>query len=251
MPSFSSNSVEIAYEEAGEGDAILLIHGFASNSRVNWWDTGWVKFLAASDFRVVTIDNRGHGESQALYDPNDYSAPIMAEDAYRLLDHLGISKAHVMGYSMGARITAFLTLNHAERVRTAVLAGLAANMIQGFDNSEQIAQALEAPTSSEIADPAARAFRVFAEQTRSDRKALAACMRSSRQKITMEELGHISVPVLVVAGEIDDISGPIGPLVTAIPGAKGVTLPHRNHMNAVGDKLYKAAVLEFLRSKAA
>jgi pimeloyl-ACP methyl ester carboxylesterase len=74
-------------------------------------------------------------------------------------------------------------------------------------------------------------------------------MRSSRQKITVEELGRISVPVLVVAGEIDEISGPIEPLVAAIPGAKGVTLPRRNHMNAVGDKLYKAAVLEFLRSQ--
>jgi pimeloyl-ACP methyl ester carboxylesterase len=249
MPSFSSNGVEIAYEEVGEGDAILLIHGFASNSRVNWRDTGWVKFLADSGFRVLTIDNRGHGKSEKRYDPQDYSSPIMAEDAYRLLNHLTITNAHVMGYSMGARIAAVLAMRHAKSVRSAVLAGLAANMIQGLHNSAQIAQALEAPSSSDIADGAARAYRLFAEQTKSDLNALAACMRSSRQKITVEELGRISVPVLVVAGEIDEISGPIEPLVAAIPGAKGVTLPRRNHMNAVGDKLYKAAVLEFLRSQ--
>lgn len=249
MPSFSSNGVDIAYEEAGEGEPILLIHGFASNSRVNWWDTGWVKFLADSGFRVLTIDNRGHGKSQKLYDPQDYSSPVMAEDACRLLGHLGIMKAHVMGYSMGARITAFMALKHAERVRSAVLAGLAASMIRGLDNSDRVAEALEAPDATDVTDRAARAYRLFAEQTKSDLKALAACMRSSRQKITVEELGQISVPVLVVAGEIDEISGPIEPLVAAIPGARGVTLPRRNHMNAVGDKQYKAAVLEFLRSR--
>jgi pimeloyl-ACP methyl ester carboxylesterase len=249
MPSFSSNGVEIAFEEAGEGDPILLIHGFASNNRVNWWDTGWVKFLADSGFRVLTIDNRGHGKSQKLYDAEDYSAPVMAEDAHLLLEHKGIAKAHVMGYSMGARIAAFLALQHAERVRSLVLAGLAANMIRGFDNSAEIAEALEAPSSSNIAEAAPRAFRLFAEQTHSDLKALAACMRSSRQKITAEELRQISVPVLVVAGEADEIAGPVGPLAAAIPQAKGVTLPRRNHMNAVGDKLYKTAVLEFLRSQ--
>lgn len=248
MHKFNSGGVEIAYDLAGEGPPILLIHGFASNGRVNWRDTGWIKTLAEAGRRVIVIDNRGHGESEKLYDPALYTAPAMAEDARRLLDHLRIERADVMGYSMGARIAAFLTINHPVQVRSAIFAGLASRMITGVDGAEEIAQALERPSSAEVTAPGARAFRRFAEQTRSDLKALAACMRSARAKITAEELGRIVVPVLVVAGEKDDVAGEVAPLVAAIPGAKGVTLPGRSHMNAVGDKGYKAAVLEFLHS---
>ncbi len=236
MPQFDSEGVAIAYDVQGEGDPILLIHGFASSAKVNWHDTGWVKLLTGAGYTVITLDNRGHGESGKLYYPDDYPAPVMAEDARRLLDHLGISQAFVMGYSMGARIATFLILAHPDRVRGAILGGLAANLIRGLGGSEAIAVALEAPYADDITDPGARAFRIFADQTRSDRRALAACMRASRQKVEETELSQINVPVLVVAGERDDIAGPIEPLVKAIPGAKGVVLPNRNHMNAVGDR---------------
>jgi pimeloyl-ACP methyl ester carboxylesterase len=119
-------------------------------------------------------------------------------------------------------------------------------MITGVGGAEAIARALEARAKDDVADPGARAFRIFAEQTKSDLKALAACIRSSREKITAEELGKINLPVLVVAGEKDDVAGDVETLVRAIPGAKGVTLPGRNHMNAVGDRGYKDAVLAFL-----
>ena len=248
MHKFNSDGVEIAYDLAGEGPPILLIHGFASNGRVNWRDTGWIGTLADAGRRVIAIDNRGHGESQKLYDPSLYSAPIMAEDARRLLDHLKIARADVMGYSMGARIAAFLTIQHPARVRSAIFAGLASRMITGVGGAEDIARALEAPSAAAVTAPAARAFRLFAEQTKSDLNALAACMRSARAKITAEDLGRIAAPVLVVAGEKDDVAGEVAPLVAAIPGAKGVTLPGRNHMNAVGDKGYKAAVIIFLQA---
>lgn len=248
MPSFRSDIVDIAYEVAGEGPPVLLIHGFASNARVNWGDTGWVKALTGAGYQTIAFDNRGHGESGKLYDPAAYPAPEMAEDARRLLDHLGLPRVRVMGYSMGARLAAFLTLNHPERVTAAVFSGLAENMIRGVGGAEPVAQALEAPSADGIADPAARAFRIFAEQTRSDLKALAACMRASRQKITVAELGQIHIPVLVVAGEADDIAGKVGPLVAAIPGARGVTLARRNHMNAVGDRQHKDEVIKFFDS---
>ncbi len=246
MPTFNSGGVAIAYETAGQGPPILLVHGFASTGRVNWWDTGWVKTLTEAGRMAITFDHRGHGESEKLYDSALYPAAEMAEDARRLLDHLGIAEAYVMGYSMGARVSAFLAINHPQRVRRAVFAGLASRMITGVGGAEAIARALEAPSRDEVADPGARSFRIFAEQTKSDLKALAACIRSSREKITAEELGRISVPVLVVAGEKDDVAGDVETLVKAIPGAKGVTLPGRNHMNAVGDKGYKDAVLAFL-----
>jgi pimeloyl-ACP methyl ester carboxylesterase len=248
MASFRSDIVDISYEVAGEGAPVLLIHGFASNARVNWWDTGWVKALTEAGYQAVTFDNRGHGESGKPYDVSAYPAPEMAEDARRLLDHLGIRQALVMGYSMGARIAAFLTINHRQRVRGAVFAGLAENMIKGFGGSETIAQALEAPSADMIGDPEARVFRIFAEQTKGDLKALAACMRSDRAKMTPADLSRIQVPVLVVAGEADEIAGPVQPLVDAIPGARGVVLARRNHMNAVGDRQHKDEVIKFFNS---
>jgi pimeloyl-ACP methyl ester carboxylesterase len=246
MHKFNSDSVEIAFDDVGQGEPVLLIHGFASNGRVNWVDTGWVKTLLDGGFRVITMDNRGHGESEKLYNPDLYSAAEMAEDARRLLDHLEVPRAHVMGYSMGARIAAFLTIAHPSRVGAAVFAGLASRMITGVGGGPEIAKALEAASLLDVTDVEARTFRVFAEQTCGDLKALAACIRSSRAKITAEMLATIKVPVLVVVGEKDDVAGEIGPLLAAIPGATGVTLPRRNHMNAVGDKQYKEAVLTFL-----
>jgi pimeloyl-ACP methyl ester carboxylesterase len=246
MHKFNSGGVEIAYQTAGEGPPVLLVHGFASNARVNWWDTGWVKTLTEAGRRVITFDHRGHGASEKLYDPSLYPAAEMAEDARRLLDHLEIAQADVMGYSMGARVSAFLAIAHPARVRRAVFAGLASRMISGVGGAEAIAAALEAPTRNDGLDINARAFRIFAEQTKSDLKALAACIRSSREKITVEELASLRVPVLVVAGEKDKVAGDVDTLVNAIPGAVGVTLPNRNHMNAVGDRGYKDAVLAFL-----
>ena len=246
MPTFNSGGVTIAYETAGEGPPILLIHGFASTGRVNWWDTGWVKTLTDGGRLVVTFDHRGHGQSEKLYDSALYPAAEMAEDARRLLDHLAIPVADVMGYSMGARVAAFLAINHPQRVRRAVFAGLAQRMITGVGGAEAIAEALEAPSRDDVSDPAARSFRIFAEQTKSDLAALSACIRSSREKIAAEELARIRVPVLVVAGENDDVAGDVETLVNTIPGARGLTLPGRNHMNAVGDRGYKDAVLAFL-----
>lgn len=246
MAFFSSDGVDIAYEVTGAGPPVLLIHGFASNARVNWEDTRWVKTLGDAGYGVITFDNRGHGRSAKLYDPGAYPAPVMADDARRLLDHLGARTAAVIGYSMGARIAAFLCIDNPALVSRAVFAGLASNMILGLGGSEQIARALEAESSDEVMTPETCAFRLFAEQTGSDLRALAACMRAARQKITTAELAKIRCPVLVVAGSEDPVAGPVGPLVAELAHGEGLTLAGRNHMSAVGDRGFKAAVLEFL-----
>lgn len=246
MQTFSSDGVDIAFLDEGQGDAVLLIHGFASNVATNWVDTGWVKTLTEAGYRVIAYDNRGHGQSAKLYDRDAYGAPIMAEDARRLLDHLGIGRAHVIGYSMGARIAAFLAIAHPARARSLVFGGLGINMIRGVAGTGPVAHALEAASIDDVTNPTARTFRAFAEQTRSDLKALAACIRSSRAPITAEALGRLACPVLVVVGERDVIGGFAADLAAIIPGARAVELPGRDHMKAVGDKGFKQAVLEFL-----
>jgi pimeloyl-ACP methyl ester carboxylesterase len=246
---FDSDGVEIAFIDEGEGDPVLLIHGFASNVATNWVGPGWVKALTDSGFRVIAYDNRGHGDSAKLYDLQDYGAPLMAEDGRRLLDHLGIARADVMGYSMGARISAFLAMSHPKRVRSLVFAGLGINMIRGVAGTGPVARALEANSIDEVTNATARTFRAFAEQTKSDLKALAACIRSSRAPITAEALGRLTCPVLVVVGEEDVIGGDAEALAALMPKARAFTVPKRDHMRTVGDKAYRQAVLEFLKTR--
>lgn len=249
MKQFDSAGVEIAYldtETSAEKPPVLLIHGFASNVATNWANTGWVDFLSAAGYRVIAFDNRGHGRSQKLYELTDYGAPLMAEDARRLLDHLGIKRAHVIGYSMGARIAAFLALAHPERVDHVVFGGLGINMVRGLAGTGPIARALEAQSIDDVVNPTARTFRAFAEQTGGDLKALAACIRSARAPITVEMISALQNPVLVAVGETDVIGGSAGDLAALIPGARAFTIPGRDHNRAVGDKLFKAEVLAFL-----
>lgn len=250
MPTFNSDGVEIAFiDEGGTGSGqptVLLIHGFASSLRVNWADTGWVSTLTGAGYRAVAFDNRGHGRSAKLYDPSDYGAPLMAEDARRLLDHLDVPDAHVMGYSMGARIAAHLALAHPDRVRSLIFGGLGINMVRGMAGTGPIAHALEAESIDKVTNPTARTFRAFAEQTGSDLRALAACIRASRDPITAEDLQRLACPVLVAVGEHDVIGGSARALAEKIPGAAAFEIVGRDHMKAVGDKSFKARVLGFL-----
>jgi pimeloyl-ACP methyl ester carboxylesterase len=249
MDRFLADGVEIAYTVEGDGEPVLLIHGFASNARTNWTDTRWLAFLAGNGFRAIAIDNRGHGASQKLYEPEAYTGPVMAEDARRLLDHLSIASADIIGYSMGARIAAFLALAYPGRVRSAVFAGLGANMIRGVGDPKPIEAALLTEDPSGITDPNARAFRLFADQTKSDRRALAACIMASRDRIPAGDLSALRTPVLVAVGTEDIIAGPAQPLAAAIPGAKVLNIPGRDHMKAVGDRVFKEGVLNFLKQR--
>lgn len=249
MHTFDSDGVEIAYLDEGQGEPILLIHGFASNAETNWVFPQWSKTLKEAGRRVIAIDNRGHGKSEKLYDSSSYPAPAMAGDAARLLDHLGIGQADVMGYSMGARISAFLALERPKLVRSVIFGGLGINMVHGVGGALQIAEALEADSIDDVPEGGARLFRKFAETTRSDLKALAACIRASRQKISQEEIGRIEAPVLVAVGETDEIAGDPAELAGLVPRGEAFVIPGRDHMLAVGDKAYKARVLDFLETR--
>ena len=246
MPSFHNGAVEIAYLDEGEGAPVILVHGFASTKNVNWVYPTWVSELKKNGYRVIALDNRGHGGSAKLYNSADYSIPIMAGDIVALMDHLDIAQADVMGYSLGGRMAAWLALNHRERLRSAILGGIGIGLIEGGGPGENVAAALEAPSLEDVTDPVGRTFRAFADQTRSDRRALAACLRGSRRLMTSEEAAGIGVPVLIAVGTKDEIAGSAAALGKIIPGAEVLDIPNRDHMRAVGDKVYKAGVTDFL-----
>lgn len=249
MPSFHNGRVEIAYLDEGEGEPIVLVHGFASNKEVNWVYPTWVSELKKHGRRVIAFDNRGHGQSSKLYDPDEYQISTMAGDLGALLDHLAIEQADVMGYSMGARITAYVARRQPARLRSAILGGLGIGLVQGGGPGENVAAALEAPSLADVTDPVGRTFRAFADQTRSDRAALAACLRGSRQLMSAAEVGEISVPLLIAVGSTDDIAGSATALQQLIPGSQVLDIPRRDHMRAVGDRVYKEGVLAFLANR--
>lgn len=243
---FSSDGISIAYQVFGQGSPILLIHGFASNIQVNWVQTGWVDTLVDAGHRVIALDNRGHGQSQKLYDPKLYFAHEMAEDAARLLDHLEIGTATVMGYSMGARISCFLALQHPERVDRLVLGGMGRNLIEGLADSEEIIEALTAESLSQVTGKTGRQFRIFADHSKADRAALAACMINSREPMSEAMARRIMQPALIAVGEADDMAGSPQALADLLPHGEAFTIPRRDHMRSTGDPAFKQAALAFL-----
>jgi pimeloyl-ACP methyl ester carboxylesterase len=249
MPTFKNGAVDIAYLDEGEGDPIVLVHGFASNKEVNWVMPGWTSVLRRDSRRVIALDNRGHGQSTKLYDPAAYHTDIMAGDAAALIRHLGLPRADIMGYSLGARISTILAARHPEVVRSLILGGAGIRLVETAGLSDDIAQALEVPSLADVTDPMGKRFRAFAEQTRSDLKALAACLRGSRQPVRVEDVKGIRAPALVAVGTRDDVAGSPHEFAALMPNGRGLDIPDRDHMVAVGDKVFKAAAIEFLQSR--
>lgn len=251
MQEFSSEGVRIAYIDAppGQGETgrpVLLIHGFASNHAVNWVFPHWLKTLNGAGRRVIAFDNRGHGRSEKLYRREDYDLGLMAADARNLLDHLGIAQADIMGYSLGARIATVFALTYLARAGAFIFGGLGEKMFETAGLGEPIAEALEAPSLAGLDDGLGKVFRAFAEATKSDLKALAACALGARRKFSPAELASITAPVLVAVGTKDDIAGAPQPLAALFPAGEALPIPDRDHNRSVGDAAFKKAALAFL-----
>ena len=249
MPTFKNGDVEIAYLDEGEGDPIVLVHGFASTKEVNWVMPGWTSTLRRDGRRVIALDNRGHGQSSKVYDVAAYHTDIMAGDLAALIEHLHLPRADLMGYSLGSRICAVLASRWPGLARSVILGGAGVRLIASAGLSDEIAESLEAPSLEDVTDPIGKRFRAFAEQTRSDLKALAACLRGSRQALRVEDIKSIRAPALVAVGTRDDITGSPHELAALMPNGRAIDIPDRDHMLAVGDKVFKQAAIAFLQQR--
>jgi len=249
MPTFKNGAVEIAYLDEGEGDPIVLVHGFASNKETNWIMPGWTTTLRRDNRRVIALDNRGHGQSTKLYDPADYHTDILAGDVAALIEHLELGRADLMGYSLGSRISTVLAARRPELVRSVILGGAGIHLIDNAGLRDEIADSFEMPSLADVTDPMGKRFRAFAEQTRSDLRALAACLRGSRQPVRMEDVTNIRAPALVAVGTKDDITGSPHELAALMPNGRAIDIPDRDHMLAVGDKVFKNAAIAFLHER--
>mgnify|MGYP001240470113 CR=1 FL=1 len=253
MPTATLNGVEIAYDDiAPPGPAertILLLHGFASNRNEGWRRTGWHQALGRRGFRVIAMDQRGHGESVKSHDPADYGREKLAADAVALIDHLGVGRPEVFGYSMGTRTAMQMAIDAPDRVNNLMLGGVGGKL---FDpprenpHGESIVTAMRAEDPAAIKTEFLRSFRQFADEQGEDREALAAFSQAQSPPLDREALGRLDMPVLVVAGSGDDLAGSPENLARIFPYGRGVTLPGCDHFSAIPHASLKATVLDFL-----
>ncbi|WP_226480431.1 alpha/beta fold hydrolase [Natrinema amylolyticum] len=249
---FDSAGVRLAYDDLvpdGDGTAapIVLVHGFASSRYGNWHDRGWDDALLEAGRRVIALDCRGHGESERPHDPAAYETDVMAADVVRLLDHLEIERADLLGYSMGGRIGTEALYRHPERFNAGVLAGIGTATLEPSDAGDRIADGLLADDPDDVTDPVGKRFRTFAETTDNDLAALAACARTRTVPAGWDEIAQVEHPVLIVAGERDDIAGDPNELAAGFPNGEAVVVDDADHLTTVPDEQFTDAVLEFLK----
>jgi pimeloyl-ACP methyl ester carboxylesterase len=253
MASFTTpDGVEIAYDDivpaGGGARTIVLIHGFASNRNEGWRRTGWYGAFERRGLRVVALDQRGHGESAKLYEPQAYERERLAADVLNLMDNLGVDRAHVFGYSMGTRTALELAVAQPDRVDHLILGGVGGKFLEPREDADtdRMAKAMLADDPASITDPMLRSFRQFADEQGEDRKALAAMTRVRNMPFRPDALADLPMPVLVVAGAGDTLAGDPQGLADLFPHGHAVTVAGCDHFSAIPHALTKAAVFDFL-----
>jgi pimeloyl-ACP methyl ester carboxylesterase len=258
---FDSNGVRIRYIEQGMGEPVVLVHGYTGSIEMNWVAPKVFEELA-KNFRVIALDCRGHGKSDKPHDPKQYGQE-MALDVARLLDHLKIQKAHIVGYSMGALITAKLLTMKPKRFLAATLGGQGA-MLDPTDTEiklfEQLAADIEKgsmrtlvslispkgqPMPSEEVMKQAEASFLGGQ----DLAALAAVARSiPNLKITDAQVAAIKVPTIAIIGSADPLIEGVNKLKKAMPTLKVVPVEGASHITAFGRPEFIQALQEFLKA---
>jgi pimeloyl-ACP methyl ester carboxylesterase len=252
MKSYKSwDDTEIAYQEWGEqasAPPIVLHHGFVVDAAANWVATGVLDALLAAGRRVIAPDARGHGSSAKPHDPARYGEQRMARDLAVLLEVCGVSKADLVGYSMGA-IVALIFASKEQRVRRLVVGGVGSGVIEcgGVDrravSNDAIIDALSVEDPETIQKPEAAAFRMLADAVGADRKALAAQAASIfRGEIALD---RISARTLVLAGDADPLAIRPEVLAEAIPDAT-LRILSGDHVGTIADPRFTQSIVDFL-----
>ena len=250
MATFSSGGTAIAYDDigpGGEGRPMLLIHGFTSNRNENWRRLGWYGAFERKRIRVVAFDLRGHGESAKPHDSAAYGRAALAGDAFALMDHLGIERFHLLGFSLGARVALAAALANPARIATLTLGGVGGKLFETRNmTGNPMAEAMEANDPASITEPMLKSFRQFADDQGEDRLALAALTRASEPPLDRDSLKTLNVPVLVFAGARDELAGDPNALAELFPDGRAVTIPGCDHFSVIPHGMFKATVFDFL-----
>lgn len=248
---FDSNGLQIHYEIFGQGNPMILVHGWSSDLKQNWVETGWVEALQTVR-QVIALDCRGHGQSDKPYDQNVYSYGIMAQDVLNLMDYLNIAKADIFGYSMGAFMAVYLLGYNKERFTSVILGGIGDETEESVDASF-IAEALRTNDPSQITNPMGKLYRAFVElNPNNDLEALALSALQMWPEGFPIKLGGIGltdvdIPVLIINGKNDyPYVKSDDKLAEAIPGSKLVRIPNKNHLTVISDSWFKDEILTFL-----
>lgn len=261
---FDSDGVQIRYVIEGEGEPLVLIHGFTASIETNWKLPGIFAPLA-KEYKVIALDCRGHGKSGKPHDRSEYGAK-MSKDVANLLDHLDIEEAHIAGYSMGGMITLHFLINYPDRCTSAIVGGMGWNdpATGGLEASNAIAESLEKgeglkplilaihpedeplPSDEEINAMSAMILAA------NDAKALAAVAWGfSGLAVTKDQLSKNTVPTLAVVGEIDPLRAAAEAMEANMPNVeKLVLVPGGDHITAMANPVLTQAMLDFLAEHA-
>ena len=242
----SFDGTRIAFTTRGAGPTVLLLHGFGADHVLNWHRSGVIDALVDNGRRVIATDARGHGASDKPHDVDRYVGDAMVRDAQAVLDHLGVERVDVVGYSMGAMIAARL-VPEEPRTRSLVLGGVGERVVpprSGGRNPEAVAAALVADDPSSIGNVTGKAFREFADATGADREALAALSRSTALRYSVP-FDAITVPTLVIVGTDDTLIRSPDALAARLPSAR-LRMVKGDHLGAPYHGEFKHAIVEFL-----
>jgi pimeloyl-ACP methyl ester carboxylesterase len=256
---FDSAGVRLRYVERGQGEPVVLVHSYTSSLDEQWVASGILDRIAER-YRAIAFDLRGHGKSDKPHEPAAYGAE-MAWDIVRLLDHLSIAKAHVVGYSMGANVVSQLLTLAPQRVKSATLGG-AAGRLRWSPREEAQAELEAAEMECGVLDAQllrlrpAREPRPRIDELRAmaakilagkDRLALAAIRRSNKaQVVGMDALAAVRVPVLGVVGSADPYSRDFDALKRVMPQLEMEVISGATHHSAAGSPRFTQAILDFL-----
>lgn len=253
MASFTTpDGVTLAYDDitpaGGAERAIVLLHGFTSNRNEGWRRTGWYGAFERRGIRVVALDQRGHGESEKLYDPAAYTRARLAADVLALVDRLGLQRVDLFGYSMGTRTAMQAAIDAPERFSNLILGGVGGKLLEPAErpSGNPMAQAMLAEDPGTIEPPMLRSFRQFADEQGEDRKALAAFVQAENPALDVEALRGLPMPVLVIAGQRDEGAGDPEELARIFPQGHGLSIAGCDHFSAIPHALTKAGVFDFL-----